>query len=647
MTTTKLQISLKCISDATSTQGKCEVVLKPTDTVKDVKARVAASQLVVFPKQQLMLNGSALADDDSTALLGLKDSDVLELLMDANEQTIASQLADLVQTRGLSVDELGLLYCYKHGFSVQQALRAVGSDSTLHDFVQTQKEVTLEDGKVSAAAGVKVVPFCVKEQVTKILEEAPKRSMPVTELCAQFIKKFNVSLSSVVGMRPAQYLEKESGAFALEGGRVSIKKQSCDGSPKEETRAKLELVPEWRRESASDKEQDRVRTRELAARPAGKALTSKPVSYADAAKRPTYAEAAKRTAKSGTGSSSNGSDSDDQPNSDGFRSDADDVRATTPPPGFDGRDATPPPGYASDGRQQFLSRFPAPSDQMYVDLHDQISSRTFNSRVAQNLNAVVEFVKANVCVDFTHVIKGGAVGKGTAIAGCADGEVAVYLNVLPHDKLQKWVPGLLKSVAAMLDASLDTVAPMVGVTKVAAAGTAVQLTRPNMTVDFRFCPHIEPYEQVLDAMKSLAPADRKYLEPCFAREQVALVGKQPGQVKVTMRLLKWWREQQLWKSALNRPSDYLLELVCIHVHQQTRPSSQHQAVMGALNLLSRFDEMRIVWTNHYTKADIWAPLLLHRPLLLDPVNPFANVADPTVFDPTQMMTLASQSRFFW
>jgi len=444
-------------------------------------------------------------------------------------------------------------------------------------------------------------------------------------------------------MRPAQYLEKESGVFAvLDGGKVTLKRANrmTDVKDSDEVRAKLELVPEWRRESSSDKEQDRGRTRQPATRPTTKAaVISKPRSYADAAKR---------TTKSGT--PSNASDSEDQTISDGSRSDADDVRAATPPPGFDmnARDATPPPGYASDGRQQpLMARFPAPSDQMYQDLHESISSRTFNSRVAQNLNAVVEFVKGNVCVDFANIVKGGAVGKGTAINGCSDGEVTVYLNVLPHDKLQKWIPGLLKSVAAMLNASLDSVTPMTAITKVTATDTSVQLERPNMTVDFRFCTNVDSYAQTIEVMKSLAPADRKFLEATFAREQVALVSKQPSQVKVTMRLMKWWREQQNWKSALNRPSDYLLELVCIHVHQQFRPANQHQAITSALNLLSHFDEMRVVWTNHYGKSDVWAPLLLHRPLLLDPVNPFANVADPTIFEPRQMMTLASQTRFFW
>lgn len=55
-----------------------------------------------------------------------------------------------------------------------------------------------------------------------------------------------------------------------------------------------------------------------------------------------------------------------------------------------------------------------------------------------------------------------------------------------------------------------------------------------------------------------------------------------------------------------------------------------QAITAMMELLANFAELRVVWTNMYKKSDIWEPLSLHKPLLMDPVNPFANVADPQV-----------------
>ena len=33
-------------------------------------------------------------------------------------------------------------------------------------------------------------------------------------------------------------------------------------------------------------------------------------------------------------------------------------------------------------------------------------------------------------------------------------------------------------------------------------------------------------------------------------------------------------------------------------------------------------------SNYYDPSDVWSPLMLQKPLLMDPVNPFTNVADP-------------------
>merc|ERR1719388_52772 len=116
---------------------------------------------------------------------------------------------------------------------------------------------------------------------------------------------------------------------------------------------------------------------------------------------------------------------------------------------------------------------------------------------------------------------------------------------------------------------------------------------------------------------------------------------------VTMRLLKWWRDQQQWSSEYTTPSDDVLELVAVYSALQTKPKDQRTAIANVMSLMARFNEVRIVWSNYYKKEDIWAPLLSHRPLLIDPVNPFVNAADPQSFDPKELMELARSTRFFW
>ena len=86
----------------------------------------------------------------------------------------------------------------------------------------------------------------------------------------------------------------------------------------------------------------------------------------------------------------------------------------------------------------------------------------------------------------------------------------------------------------------------------------------------------------------------------------------------------------------SRPSDEVLELLAIYSALQTKPRDQSQAVANAMSLMARFSDLRIVWSNYYKKEEIWTPLMSHRPLLMDPVNPFVNAADPQSFDPKEL-----------
>lgn len=92
----------------------------------------------------------------------------------------------------------------------------------------------------------------------------------------------------------------------------------------------------------------------------------------------------------------------------------------------------------------------------------------------------------------------------------------------------------------------------------------------------------------------------------------------------------------------------IIELLVAYSATQTKPSDQRVAVANVMSLLARFDELRIVWPAHYyNKEDIWAPLLSQKPLLMDPTNPFFNVADSQSFDARELMTLAQSTHFFW
>merc|ERR1719146_483432 len=106
-----------------------------------------------------------------------------------------------------------------------------------------------------------------------------------------------------------------------------------------------------------------------------------------------------------------------------------------------------------------------------------------------------------------------------------------------------------------------------------------------MTVDLKFSPAFESYGATVQTLGSLGPNARKPFEASFVKESTQFIAKQPGHVKVTMRLLKWWREQQTWSCSLTRPSDYLIELVAIYSAQHGR-YDQAQMVANCMSIMA-------------------------------------------------------------
>jgi hypothetical protein len=291
-----------------------------------------------------------------------------------------------------------------------------------------------------------------------------------------------------------------------------------------------------------------------------------------------------------------------------------------------------------------LSQQKAENEEMYQELHTKISSRSFNSRVAQALSAIKDVVESKLFLNVVEVSKGGSVGKGTAIAECEDAELVFFVKGLPTEGHKKWLPPLLKSVQSVLTENLDAeMAATVECTE-----TSVQVSMKNqVTVDLRFSPAFDSYASTVQALGASGPEARKPFEASFVKERTQFVAKQPGNVKVTIRLLKWWRDQQQWSCALTRPSDYVIELIAIYAYQQCGKLSQSQMIANCMSIFARFDQLRVMWSNYYDQKDVWSPLMMQRPLLMDPVNPFSNIVDPQDFDSRELTQFASTTHFFW
>lgn len=481
----KVEVTLK-MKTSPEADSKFHLTVGASETVASVKERLAGLQMIPFPDQDLTMDGEALPDGSKLMQCGVRDGAALHFVVKATDATLAQQLAVLLTARDLSTDELGLLYCYKHGVAMNQALKMLGIEGKLLDFLKSQKK------------------------------------------------------------------------FLLEGGRVSLVREG---------------------------------TRLLKANGGAKPERNAPCQAPEPCKEPAVGA--------------------------GFIS--------------------MPPGLADDSD---VDTTWTPDNEQYLELHNRISSRAFNSKVVQFLGDVVELVSQNIFLTVAHSVKGGSVGRGTAITGCTDADVVFFLQGLPPSQHEKWLPPMLKSVAGILKENLADAC-------IQATDDSVHLRMKDFSVNLRFSSVFESYTKALEALGEQGPETRKFYASALAKERVQFIARQPPQVKVTMRLLKWWREQQEWSSKLSYPKDDILELMVVYSAVQSKPSDQHVAIANVMSLLSCFNEMRIVWSNYYSKDDVWTPLLRQRPLLMDPTNPFVNVADPQAFDATELMQLAQTTHFFW
>merc|ERR1719213_1020329 len=266
---------------------------------------------------------------------GFAADSAVDFVLEATEQSVVKQLRELLQSRDLTCDELGLLYCYKHGVSTNQALKTIGIDMKLADFVKEQKAFVVEGKKVSLVrSDTALKPMSVVQQLEGILREQGP-TMDITTLCSKFIQKFHVSVASIVNMRPVEFIQQEKEKFAMIGdGLVTLKEFEARESAKVST------------------SQTRTTTR---------------------SRSPGFVKSEPQAA----------------------------VRSRS--------GERPRPKVA-------LSQQKAENEEMYQELHTKISSRSFNSRVAQAVSTIKEVVEAKLFLNVAEVAKGGSVGKGTAIA---------------------------------------------------------------------------------------------------------------------------------------------------------------------------------------------------------------------------------------
>jgi len=151
----KVQVEVKNTNKAAlSTSTTLEATVGPKDTVQSVQELIAdITKTFSFPDQKLLFKGQALQSNQRLSECGITEGDVLEFLFQASEQTLIKQLSDLLGKQAISPEELSLLYSYRYGISLEDALKVLGhADGATQAFLANQKCFCVQGGCVKVGA---------------------------------------------------------------------------------------------------------------------------------------------------------------------------------------------------------------------------------------------------------------------------------------------------------------------------------------------------------------------------------------------------------------------------------------------------------------------------------------------------------------
>ncbi|CAE7746313.1 benK [Symbiodinium sp. CCMP2592] len=525
---------------------KLSLVAKPSDTVQRLKQRVTLVEPVPFPEQDLQLDGASLKDEQRLGDLNLREGQVLNLTVRASETAFTDQLAQLLKARPLSAVELGLLYTHKFGATVKTALNILGCPEPLSDFLLRKKRFAIDpSGFVSLSECQEPVQAKATAPLPENVEI--KGIVTVTSTLGNVMEAQHQLRAKTTHTAPNP--ECTGVRHAGMPGRCAEVQSLCDRA------LASELVPfEARDEKLPGRSRTHHAIQILAVLQATK-MTFQGQDLEGRQQLGFYKMAAGGELKVHVEVSKEllchqlAGLLQDRCLSFAELGDLYCYRYGAPiRRGLEllGLQCTlklfvasaPEYFHVETGCIAMRGTVPARSatgdlNQRYLQLDAQISTCKLVKDAAAALEQVCQSARGSpLSVGRTMFL--GSVGRGTAIEGSVDAQALLLIKGKPATDRQKWLPPLLPLLAAALSQDLGEKA------RVSVTDESVHVHIAGVSV-----------EVVVDAVGGpLALA---------ADRSARLFDKLPTAVKVTMRLMKWWRNQQPWSSDEERPSDLLLE----------------------------------------------------------------------------------------
>ncbi|XP_072462602.1 2'-5'-oligoadenylate synthase 3 [Notamacropus eugenii] len=289
----------------------------------------------------------------------------------------------------------------------------------------------------------------------------------------------------------------------------------------------------------------------------------------------------------------------------------------------------------------------------YIEVN-LLPDTTFRTEVRSAIDTISSFLKERCFQDtwksvrVTKVVKGGSSGKGTALRGCSDADLVVFLSDLKSyrdqinrrrefiDEIKKRLEECERDQNRMFTVEFEVSKwdnPRV-------LSFTMTSKKNSQSVNFDVLPAFDVLGQV---HKGFRPDPQVYINlikeswtggefsTCFTELQKFFLKQRCTKLKSLIRLVKHWYRRVEMETF---PPQYALELLTVYAWEHGSQETDFNTAQGfrtVLYLIEHYQELKVYWTINYDFQDVTigeylkSQLKKPRPVILDPADPTGDV----------------------
>ncbi|XP_053136079.1 2'-5'-oligoadenylate synthase 2-like isoform X2 [Hemicordylus capensis] len=256
------------------------------------------------------------------------------------------------------------------------------------------------------------------------------------------------------------------------------------------------------------------------------------------------------------------------------------------------------------------------------------------------------------------VVKGGSLGKGTALKGSSDADLVLFLDIFKDYTDQKNTQsGIILEIKEKLKDWQDFDVFIQPTKRENPRVLSFELQSYDFTETIEF--DVLPAYDAMGQISNTKPDPQVYVKlieargqpgefsRCFTELQKTFISQRPTKVKSLIRLVKYWYKKYVLpcKSQLREgeslPPKYALELLAVYAWEKGSREPDFDMAEGfqtVLWLIENYKQLCIFWTKSYDFEDLaikrylQGQLLKRRPVILDPADPTGNLGEGARWD---------------